>query len=94
VSIAWRTSNAFPATPPRGLSMSVTRAIVLTPAPFPMDVIARANASESFFSVMNAPDPVLTSRTSAEVPSASFFDMMLAAIKGIESTVAVTSRIA
>ena len=40
----------------------------------------------------NAPDPVFTSRTRPSSPSASFFDMMLAAMSGIDSTVAVTSR--
>ena len=41
---------------------------------------------------MNAPVPTLTSSTSAPVPSAIFFDMMLLAIRGIDSTVPVTSR--
>ncbi len=38
-----------------------------------------------------APEPTLTSRTSAPVPSAIFFDMIDEAIKGIDSTVPVTS---
>src|ERR671936_451898 len=41
---------------------------------------------------MNAPSPTLTSRTIASAPAAIFFDMMLAAISEIWSTVAVTSR--
>ena len=41
---------------------------------------------------MNAPEPTLTSSTSAEVPSASFFDMIELAIRGMDSTVPVTSR--
>ena len=41
---------------------------------------------------MNAPVPTLTSRTSAPVPSAIFFDMIDDAISGIASTVPVTSR--
>ena len=41
---------------------------------------------------MNAPVPTLTSSTSAAVPSAIFFDMIDAAISGIDSTVPVTSR--
>ena len=41
---------------------------------------------------MKAPPPVLTSSTSPSIPSASFFDMIDAEIKGIDSTVAVASR--
>ena len=41
---------------------------------------------------MKAPVPVLTSRTSAPVPSAIFLDMIELAISGIDSTVPVTSR--
>ena len=41
---------------------------------------------------MNAPLPRFTSSTSPVSPSASFFDMMLAAMSGIDSTVPVTSR--
>ena len=43
---------------------------------------------------MKAPEPVLTSMTSASTPAARFFDRIEAVIKGIDSTVAVTSRIA
>ncbi len=43
---------------------------------------------------MKAPLPTFTSSTSASSPAASFFDRMLAVIKGSDSTVAVTSRIA
>ena len=39
---------------------------------------------------MNAPDPVFTSKRRAWAPSANFFDMMLAVIRGIDSTVPVT----
>jgi hypothetical protein len=41
---------------------------------------------------MNAPVPTLTSRTSALVPSAIFFDMIELAISGIDSTVAYLAR--
>ena len=41
---------------------------------------------------MNAPSPHFTSDTRADTPSAIFFDMMLAVMSGIDSTVAVTSR--
>jgi hypothetical protein len=40
---------------------------------------------------MNAPLPVFTSSTSPFSPSASFFDMMLAEMSGMDSTVPVTS---
>ena len=40
---------------------------------------------------MKAPDPHVTSRRIASQPDASFFDMMLAAIRGMDSMVAVTS---
>ena len=41
-----------------------------------------------------APEPTLMSMTSASSPAASFFDRIDAVISGMESTVAVTSRIA
>ena len=41
---------------------------------------------------MNAPEPTFTSSTSAEAPSAIFFDMIDEAISGTDSTVPVTSR--
>ena len=41
---------------------------------------------------MNAPDPAFTSSTIRSVPTASFFDITLAAISGSDSTVAVASR--
>ena len=41
---------------------------------------------------MKAPPPVLTSSTRPSIPSASFLDMIDAAISGIDSTVAVASR--
>ena len=41
---------------------------------------------------MKAPLPTLTSSTRPSIPSASFFDMIEAAMSGIDSTVAVTSR--
>ncbi len=43
---------------------------------------------------MKAPEPVFTSMTSASNPAASFFDRIEAVINPIDSTVAVTSRIA
>ena len=41
---------------------------------------------------MKAPEPTLTSRTKPLLQTASFLDIIEAAINGIESTVAVTSR--
>jgi hypothetical protein len=41
---------------------------------------------------MKAPEPVFTSNTKLDVPSAIFLLIMLAAIIGILSTVAVASR--
>ena len=41
---------------------------------------------------MKAPDPTLTSRTRAPVPSAIFLLMMELAISAIDSTVEVMSR--
>ena len=43
-------------------------------------------------SFMNAPEPTLTSSTSAPVPSAIFLLMIELAISGMASTVPVTSR--
>jgi hypothetical protein len=51
---------------------------------------ASIRASSSDF--MKAPSPTFTSSTIASAPAAIFFDMMLAAISGMLSTVAVTSR--
>ena len=41
---------------------------------------------------MKAPDPTLTSRTRAPVPSAIFLLMMELAMRGMDSTVEVMSR--
>ena len=43
---------------------------------------------------MKAPEPVLTSITRACSPAASFFDRIEAVMSAIDSTVAVTSRMA
>ncbi len=53
-------------------------------------VRASSRASSMFF--MKAPEPTLTSRISAPVPSAIFLLMIELAINGIASTVPVTSR--
>ncbi len=74
--------------------MSVSSAIVLSPAPVATSTSARASASASSRAAMNAPEPVLTSSTSASRPSASFLDRIEATISGIDSTVPVASRTA
>ena len=53
-------------------------------------VWASSRASSSLF--MKAPDPTLTSSTSAPVPSAIFLLMIELAMSGMASTVPVTSR--
>ena len=56
----------------------------------PTIVSASSRARPTSF--MNAPEPTLTSSTSAPVPSAIFLLMIELAISGIASTVPVTSR--
>ena len=86
-----RTSSALPAVSPSGTSIAVTSARVFTPALVPKSTITLASSLAFFGSEMNAPEPALTSRTSALVPSAIFLLMMLEAISGIACTVPVTS---
>ncbi|MNW60269.1 hypothetical protein D3C74_382410 [compost metagenome] len=72
--------------------MSVSSATVRTPASVPRSTMVRASSRACSMSFMNAPEPTLTSRTSAPVPSAIFLLMIEDAMSGIASTVAVTSR--
>ena len=72
--------------------MSVISASVRTPACVPIATISRASSRASASDFMNAPWPHFTSRTSASLPSASFLLMIDAAMSGMLSTVAVTSR--
>jgi hypothetical protein len=72
--------------------MSLTTAAMRRPAVTPMSTIAWASSRAAERSRMNAPEPVLTSRTITRAPAASFLDMMLLAISGKLGTVAVTSR--
>ncbi len=51
-----------------------------------------ASGDKLDFSDIDAPLPVFTSKTSTSKPSANFFDIIEATIKGIDSTVAVASR--
>ena len=72
--------------------MSVRSATTFRSAPRPSSSIASASILASSSDFMNAPSPTFTSRTIASAPAAIFLDMMLAAINGMLSTVAVTSR--
>ena len=72
--------------------MSVSRATVRTSWSVPRATIVRASSRAESTSFMKAPDPTLTSSTSAPVPSAIFLLMIELAISGIASTVPVTSR--
>ncbi len=72
--------------------MAVRRATVGQPRASPKAIIVRASSTARSGSGMKAPLPVFTSSTSPLRPSASFFDMMLAEISGMDSTVPVTSR--
>ena len=62
------------------------------PAACPAATIASASLRACAGVFMNAPEPTLTSSTSASTPSASFFERIDAVMSGIDSTVAVTSR--
>ncbi len=73
--------------------MSVTSALVGSPAPVATSTRHSARVRASSMLAMKAPEPVLTSMTSAWIPAARFFDRIEAVIKGTDSTVAVTSRI-
>ncbi len=72
--------------------MSVKIARVLTPIRCPVCSRDWANSRRLGQDFINAPEPNFTSNTNASRPSASFLLMMLAVIKGMEGTVAVTSR--
>ena len=72
--------------------MRVISATTFFPKRVPMSLSAVASFSASFTVFINAPEPNFTSSTSALMPSANFFDMMLPQISGRESTVPVTSR--
>ncbi len=85
-------SGPFPMARPSGVSMSVRSATVGVPNPMPTRTSVSASWRARGSSFMNAPRPTLTSSTSASMPSASFFDRIEAAMSGIDSTVAVTSR--
>ena len=62
------------------------------PQALPMATMFRARMRASSGVFIKAPEPAFTSSTIFFEPAASFFDMMLDVIRGMESTVAVTSR--
>ena len=72
--------------------MSVISASQASPLPRATCTIARASSTLFSRLGMNAPEPALTSITSASSPAASFFDRIEATISGIDSTVPVASR--
>ena len=72
--------------------MSVSSASQASPLPRATATIARASSSLFSRLGMNAPEPALTSITSASRPAASFLDRIEPTISGIDSTVAVASR--
>ena len=74
--------------------MSVNSATVGRPAACAVSTRECASARASAWAVMNAPLPVFTSMTSPCNPAASFLARIDAVMSGIDSTVAVTSRIA
>ena len=67
-------------------------ATVLRPTAFPNSTIVLANTRASAIFFIKAPVPTVTSSKIASLPAAIFLDMIELAIKGIISTVAVTSR--
>ena len=93
-STAFLTSSALPAADANGSFIPVTSAVVLRPAPVATSTRLDASAAASRGRSMKAPLPTLTSRTSEPRPAASFLDRIDAVIRGTDSTVAVTSRMA
>ena len=85
-------ASVLPQARPRGRSMAVSSATVGQPRSSPSAIIVCASSRLCSSLERKAPLPRFTSRTSAFSPSASFFDMILAAISGIAATVPVTSR--
>ena len=74
--------------------MSVSNAEQRKPAPLATSTSVRARSRVASNDGRNAPEPTLTSMTRASSPAASFLDRIDATISGIDSTVAVTSRMA
>ena len=92
MSSASSSSRAFPTARPSGASIEVSQATVRQPSSEASETRVRASRRASSGRRMKAPEPTLTSSTSPSRSSASFLLRMLAAMSGMESTVAVTSR--
>ena len=92
VSHASCTSSALPMALPRGRPMSVMRATVVRPTSSPSSTMHSASLMASSGVFMKAPLPHFTSSRILSAPAAIFLLMMLEAMSGMESTVAVTSR--
>ena len=91
-SILSMTSRLLPMLCPSGVSISVIMAATRRPWWVPMATISCASSMLWSTVFINAPVPVVTSSRMASEPEASFLDMMLDAISGMQLTVAVTSR--
>ncbi len=76
---------------PNGASIDDSTALVVIPMPLDAATIDLAKSLALSSSTMNAARPNLTSRTSAESPSAAFFETIEDVMRGIESIVPVTS---
>ena len=91
ISIASDTSRELPILLPSGIDIFVRRQITFILFDEPISIINLANflASSRFF--IKAPLPTLISNTSFLAPRAIFLLIIEEAIRGIDSTVAVTS---
>ena len=67
-------------------------AMVFRPTAFPRSTMVRAKRRASSIFFIKAPSPTVTSKRIASAPAAIFLLMTELAIKGMVSTVAVTSR--
>ena len=85
-------SRALPTARPRGASIVVSTARILTPDASPMAIRRSASSRAANAVFMNAPRPTVTSSTSPSRSTASFLLIIDAAISGMLSTVAVASR--
>ena len=87
-----RISRALPIALPSGCSMSVMTTTIFVFIARHTSTIDRERAVAASRVDMNAPEPVFTSMTRPSIPSASFLLSMLAVMRGMDSTVDVTSR--
>ena len=79
---------------PSTSDMSVITALAGRPAAAAVLIMERVRSSAAASVSMNAPDPVLISMTSPQRPAEIFLDRIDAVIRGTDSTLAVTSRMA